>query len=281
MAPGRARPQRARRRRSAALKRLAVQFRGMGFPEQEIVVTATVKEADGGRVVDRDRRRAGREPDHPQRRGRARALIRGPLAQADPRIRRDAHRAPAADPQPGRRRLPGVGQAGRLGGDRRATPTSSGALDRARRARGARARGLPHPSAHLGRPRADRLRLPLLRRRAARRRGEARAPASGTLDLSQMRREIEEALRETASTLSRMTDLLAVATAPPPSAARVHRVEALQLQPRVGDGGRDRLQRRGDQARLQLRARRSTPAWSSGRRASSTSASPGSRSARG
>jgi heat-inducible transcriptional repressor len=45
-----------------------------------------------------------------------------------------------------------------------------------------------------------------------------------------MRREIEEALRETAATLSRMTDLLAVATAPPPSAARVHRVEALQLQ---------------------------------------------------
>jgi heat-inducible transcriptional repressor len=54
-----------------------------------------------------------------------------------------------------------------------------------------------------------------------------------TLDLSQMRREIEEALRETASTLSRMTDLLAVATAPPPSAARVHRVEALLLQPHV------------------------------------------------
>jgi heat-inducible transcriptional repressor len=54
-----------------------------------------------------------------------------------------------------------------------------------------------------------------------------------TLDLSQMRREIEEALRETASTLSRVTDLLAVATAPPPSAARVHRVEALQLQPQV------------------------------------------------
>ena len=54
-----------------------------------------------------------------------------------------------------------------------------------------------------------------------------------TLDLSQMRREIEEALRETASTLSRITDLLAVATAPPPSAARVHRVEALQLQPQV------------------------------------------------
>jgi 3-hydroxybutyryl-CoA dehydratase len=34
-----------------ALKRLAVQFRGMGFPEQELVVSGTVKEADDGRVV--------------------------------------------------------------------------------------------------------------------------------------------------------------------------------------------------------------------------------------
>ena len=34
-----------------ALKRLSVQFRGMGFPEQELVVSGTVKEADGDRVV--------------------------------------------------------------------------------------------------------------------------------------------------------------------------------------------------------------------------------------
>jgi acyl dehydratase len=34
-----------------ALKRLQVQFRGMGVPEQEIVVSATVQEADNGRVV--------------------------------------------------------------------------------------------------------------------------------------------------------------------------------------------------------------------------------------
>jgi acyl dehydratase len=34
-----------------ALKRLAVQFRGMGFPEQEIVVTATVKSVGDGRIV--------------------------------------------------------------------------------------------------------------------------------------------------------------------------------------------------------------------------------------
>ena len=34
-----------------APKRLSVQFRGMGAPEQEIAVTATVKEAEDGRVV--------------------------------------------------------------------------------------------------------------------------------------------------------------------------------------------------------------------------------------
>jgi len=33
------------------LKRLSVQFRGMGFPEQELVVTGTVKEEGDGRVV--------------------------------------------------------------------------------------------------------------------------------------------------------------------------------------------------------------------------------------
>ena len=34
-----------------ALRRLSVQFRGMGLPEQEIVVTGTVKEVGDGRVV--------------------------------------------------------------------------------------------------------------------------------------------------------------------------------------------------------------------------------------
>jgi acyl dehydratase len=33
------------------LKRLSVQFRGMGFPEQEITVSGTVKEEREGRVV--------------------------------------------------------------------------------------------------------------------------------------------------------------------------------------------------------------------------------------
>jgi acyl dehydratase len=34
-----------------SLKRLSVQFRGMGFPEQELVVTATIKEASNGTVI--------------------------------------------------------------------------------------------------------------------------------------------------------------------------------------------------------------------------------------
>ena len=34
-----------------ALKRLSVQFRGMGFPEQEVTVTGTVKQAEAGTEV--------------------------------------------------------------------------------------------------------------------------------------------------------------------------------------------------------------------------------------
>lgn len=34
-----------------ALRRLEVQFRGMGLPEQEIVVTGTVSSSEGGRLV--------------------------------------------------------------------------------------------------------------------------------------------------------------------------------------------------------------------------------------
>ena len=52
-------------------------------------------------------------------------------------------------------------------------------------------------------------------------------------DLSRMRREVDEAMRATTAALSQITDLLALATAPPPSASHVHRVEVLRLQPQV------------------------------------------------
>jgi heat-inducible transcriptional repressor len=53
------------------------------------------------------------------------------------------------------------------------------------------------------------------------------------VDLSRIRREVDEAMRETTSTLSRITDLLALATAPPASSAHIHRIEVLSLQPNV------------------------------------------------
>ncbi len=44
-----------------SLKRLSVQFRGMGMPEQEIVVTGTVREVDGGvAVVDAEAEQSGK-----------------------------------------------------------------------------------------------------------------------------------------------------------------------------------------------------------------------------
>jgi heat-inducible transcriptional repressor len=59
------------------------------------------------------------------------------------------------------------------------------------------------------------------------------APAAGGLELSRMRREVDEAMRETTVALSQVNDLLAVATAPPPSTAHIRRVEILRLQPKV------------------------------------------------
>ena len=57
-----------------------------------------------------------------------------------------------------------------------------------------------------------------------------RPPAE--LRLSRMRREVDEAIRETTSALSRITDLVALVTAPPPQTATIHRIEVLRLQPK-------------------------------------------------
>jgi heat-inducible transcriptional repressor len=63
---------------------------------------------------------------------------------------------------------------------------------------------------------------------------ERRLPARRTeLELARVRHEVDEAMRETTSALSRVTDLLALVTAPPASSARIHRVEVLLLQPAV------------------------------------------------
>jgi heat-inducible transcriptional repressor len=62
--------------------------------------------------------------------------------------------------------------------------------------------------------------------------GAMPAEPSAELELSRLRREVDEAMRETTAALARVTDLVAMATAPAPSlAATIHRVEVLRLQP--------------------------------------------------
>jgi heat-inducible transcriptional repressor len=53
------------------------------------------------------------------------------------------------------------------------------------------------------------------------------------VELSAMRREVDEAMRATTEQLSQVTNLLALVTAPPIETATVHRVEVLLLQPQV------------------------------------------------
>ncbi len=59
-------------------------------------------------------------------------------------------------------------------------------------------------------------------------------PAPGRpLELSAMRREVDEAMRATTEQLSQVTNLLALVSAPPIETATIHRVEVLLLQPQV------------------------------------------------
>jgi heat-inducible transcriptional repressor len=53
------------------------------------------------------------------------------------------------------------------------------------------------------------------------------------VELSTMRREVDEAMRATTEQLSQVTNLLALVTAPPIETATIHRIEVLQLQPQV------------------------------------------------
>jgi heat-inducible transcriptional repressor len=54
-----------------------------------------------------------------------------------------------------------------------------------------------------------------------------------SVELSDMRREVDEAMRATTAQLSQVTDLLALVTAPPIETATIRRIEVLLLQPQV------------------------------------------------
>jgi heat-inducible transcriptional repressor len=54
-----------------------------------------------------------------------------------------------------------------------------------------------------------------------------------SLETTELKREIDAAMRETTTALAQVTDLMALVTAPPLETATIHRVEALRLQPQV------------------------------------------------
>ena len=166
-----------------ALKRLSVQFRGMGFPEQEIVVTRRSRRPRRPRGHG-DRGRPGRQPDHPERRGeleRRRVSALRAAADAVPRLLRtlgllDALRTPAADPS---LVVDSYLESGKPVGSKsiaeRAEVEWGASTVRAELAELERA-GYLDPPAHLGRAGSHRRRLPLLRRFPARVRARARPP---------------------------------------------------------------------------------------------------------
>jgi len=62
--------------------------------------------------------------------------------------------------------------------------------------------------------------------------GQVPAGPGVELELSRLRREVDEAMRETTAALAQVTDLVAMATAPQQSlTATIHRVEVLRLRP--------------------------------------------------
>jgi heat-inducible transcriptional repressor len=61
----------------------------------------------------------------------------------------------------------------------------------------------------------------------------AQRPSGPALELHLMRREVDEAMRVTTETLSQVTNLLAIVSAPPIDTATIRHVEVLTLQPQV------------------------------------------------
>jgi heat-inducible transcriptional repressor len=58
-------------------------------------------------------------------------------------------------------------------------------------------------------------------------------PSGPTISLSLVRRELDEAMRVTTETLSQVTNLLAIVTAPPIETSTIRHIEVLALQPQV------------------------------------------------
>jgi len=93
---------------------------------------------------------------------------------------------------------------------------------------------LAHPHVSAGRVPTDAGQRYVVDRMLASGRGlEPAHKAAPRLELSLMRREVEEAVRTTTETLSQVTNLLAVVSAPALDTASIKHIEVLELQPQV------------------------------------------------
>jgi heat-inducible transcriptional repressor len=92
---------------------------------------------------------------------------------------------------------------------------------------------LAHPHTSAGRVPTDAGYRYYVDRLLATRRGGLPAAPRPRMELTLGRREVDEAMRQTTETLSQITNLLAIVTAPPIATTTIRHVEVLLLQPQV------------------------------------------------
>ncbi len=234
MSAGRPRADRGRGRAASRCARSRCSSAAWALPEREITISSTVREERDGELVDPLRRRAGRQADRPQRRGRGPA--RRPLTDLRPQGR--LIRSTGCSPPPGaaaaqgRRRLPDDRPARGLEGARR-RPRGRAPARRPIRNELAvlEEQGLlAHPHTSAGRVPTDAgyryfvdellPRLPAVP--PGRARGSSSCAARSTRRCG-----------STTETLSQVTNLLAIVSAPPIGTTTIRHVEVLALQPQV------------------------------------------------
>ena len=211
-----------------SLKRLSVQFRGMGFPEQEITVTGKVKEEGDGRVIVETQAEQG-----------GNRIIRNAEAELETELSADGrHNRGVAITSRQSFLLRKLVEAHRdldqpVGSkwiaDQDDVPWGPSTV-RAELAKLEDTGLLEHPHTSAGRVPTDRgYRVYVDELLAAGTLPVPRRP----LELTTMRREVDDAMRATSEQLSQVTNLLALVTAPPIETATIRRVEVLLLQPQV------------------------------------------------
>ena len=211
-----------------ALRSLSIQFRGMGFPEQELTVSATVKEvADGVATVEAEAFQDGRRII---RKGKA-ELTRGLNAAL---LTIDGMLSPRQELLLGKV-VDLFAEAGQPVGSKALASDEEIAYGpstiRNELAVLEELGLLAHPHTSAGRVPTDAGYRYFVDQILPQRRSTAIEPR--VVELTLVRREVDEAMRVTTETLSQVTNLLAIVSAPPIATTTIRHVEVLALQPQV------------------------------------------------